>query len=161
MVSHAKSPSRKPVRVSPRDIVRYVYIASNGYSVKIGVSFNVKRRLSQIQTAQPRPLKIVAVYPVPASLARTVERRAHHHYRRNHMSGEWFQVNPHQAIQTLKRLSGVEPITYEQCVAECAEKPPVEDEVEGDQVEDCRSEADTAVDFYIHLMGCRRGSNDR
>lgn len=67
-----------------------VYFISDGEAVKIGISKNPNRRLSQLQTGHPRRLTLVAT--LPGGLDE--EMQLHGRFRAHHLSGEWFSDCP-------------------------------------------------------------------
>lgn len=75
----------------------FVYAISDGEWTKIGYSANVRKRLNQLQTANPRPLDCVcaAVFDTQKE-ARSYESRvrwlAAKHFK-SETSGEWIKVN--------------------------------------------------------------------
>jgi hypothetical protein len=68
-----------------------LYLISDGEKLKIGVSKNPQKRLTQLQTGHPKKLKIIKIYDVP----NYHEKRLHRQlwmFRERH-NGEWFTVN--------------------------------------------------------------------
>lgn len=60
--------------------------------VKIGKTWNFRRRLNGLQGANPFPLMLLAVLSTDES----DEREFHHMFANHRLSGEWF--SPHQEI---------------------------------------------------------------
>jgi len=80
----------------------YVYIVTDGSHYKIGItSGDVSRRLAQLQTGNPRRLRIVKVIGSddPARTEHTLHVMLQH--RRGH--GEWFKLSPSE-LEILKRI---------------------------------------------------------
>lgn len=74
----------------------YVYYITDGEYIKIGVAENVKKRLSHIQTGNPRPLSVICAIPVPCkSDAYALESRLHNEYAMFARCGEWFDIFNH------------------------------------------------------------------
>lgn len=82
-----------------------VYVAgaaADGFPVKIGMSSNVEKRVAELSTGCPYRLKVffTAVVDDP----RKIERAAHEALEAYRLNGEWFDVTPEFAIETVKRL---------------------------------------------------------
>ena len=93
--------------VKPEDTFVYVMAHSgDGIAmrapVKIGISDNPKKRLSQIKTASPYPVVIVAAFPMPGrEFAVAAEKCFHKVYRPARMNGEWFDLRPDEAVEAM------------------------------------------------------------
>jgi len=72
------------------------FIECSGY-YKIGTSADVKSRVSQIQTANPYDVNLVAKVSVKNGTPGHVESALHSYYYPSHKSGEWFDLNPREA----------------------------------------------------------------
>lgn len=62
-------------------------------TVKIGFTSdrNVERRIGQLQTGNPRPLRIVEIFEFENSdMAKQIERLCHWNLKSSRLSGEWF-----------------------------------------------------------------------
>lgn len=60
---------------------------------KLGVSDNPKARLAQLQTANPLPLKLASVRPVPSEVNREqYEKEVHSKFKEIRQQGEWFLI---------------------------------------------------------------------
>lgn len=87
--------------------VFYVYFiqeqkASKSAPVKIGVAQDVIQRLMNIQTGNPRTLKIVATLgPFSEAQAFDLERGLHRRFKSLRLRGEWFSG------KALKMLGGI------------------------------------------------------
>jgi hypothetical protein len=79
----------------------YVYIVGNPHlpsSVKIGITNNLKTRLSALSTGNSEKLSILHNWKLPTITdARNVERLAHGRLSQYRLSGEWFDVTPEVA----------------------------------------------------------------
>jgi hypothetical protein len=90
------------VRVAPlhgkahRSIVYFIQ-ATRGGPVKIGTSDDVSKRLSQLQSGSPYPLRVVAALDGGSAL----ERELHSLFAAHRLSGEWF--HPHREIEQYLR----------------------------------------------------------
>lgn len=60
--------------------------------IKIGISFQVDKRIKDLQTSHPEVLELRGCLGVPRSRARTLERAAHKWLDAHRLSGEWFAV---------------------------------------------------------------------
>lgn len=73
--------------------MKYVYLIQsleNGY-YKIGVSKHPQRRLSEHQTGNPSPIKLIETYPTEyAYKIETALKNRYSHVRKN---GEWFDLS--------------------------------------------------------------------
>lgn len=68
--------------------------------VKIGITGNVESRMASIQTGSPRQLKIVGCFWTPnREIARKFEVAFHNQYHDRRLSGEWFSVDPIEALE--------------------------------------------------------------
>lgn len=72
----------------PKEQRTYVYCIRSGCFVKIGVTDNVGRRLSQLQTGSPEPLYLVG-YDIGTF---EDERRLHDELEQFRVRGEWFRM---------------------------------------------------------------------
>jgi hypothetical protein len=69
----------------------WIYFIGDGELVKIGYSADDPgRRLEQLQTGNPRPLRLIAQYRGE----RYHERYLHQRFDGHHVRGEWFQLTP-------------------------------------------------------------------
>lgn len=68
--------------------------------VKIGITGNVTSRLASIQTGCHRRLKILGAFSTPnRDIARSFEGAFHKFYESKRLEGEWFDVDPIEALQ--------------------------------------------------------------
>jgi hypothetical protein len=63
--------------------------------IKIGITGNVRERLSSVQTGYPKPLEALAVFNTPnRDIARKWEAAFHKRYAGARLEGEWFNIDP-------------------------------------------------------------------
>lgn len=76
---------------------------------KIGIGSNPRSRVVNLQSGNPRPIRLYAEIALPERChASDVERAVHHILRASRLSGEWFQVEPIVALQSAQlALSGI------------------------------------------------------
>lgn len=71
--------------------------------VKIGISRDPYKRLVQIQTACPFPVKLLHAQPCESrKIALEDEAFLHRHHANEHMHGEWFHIVGWQAIEGVR-----------------------------------------------------------
>lgn len=70
--------------------------------VKIGWSFNARRRLIALQLAVPFELEILAFIPCDWQTIAQTEARFHKRFKRLHQRGEWFRLEGHLARFIIK-----------------------------------------------------------
>lgn len=83
----------------------YLYIIQNEDNnyVKIGVTNNIDRRLTELQTASDSNLNIVYMSP-KCDNAYELERRVHDHFSAYRKNGEWFSISPCLGIAYIESL---------------------------------------------------------
>lgn len=81
-----------------------VYAIRAGDFVKIGIARDSVRRLAELQTGNPFPLRILFFVHVPADLAAAVEKMAHRAARKRQAQGEWFTLTDHQARHAVNKV---------------------------------------------------------
>jgi len=87
-------------------MTRHVYvIASDPGPVKIGIATDVESRFSALKTSSPFPMKLVAAITVPKGAAPRIERLAHEYLAEHRMTGEWFNLDPDQAVDAVIRAA--------------------------------------------------------
>jgi T5orf172 domain len=79
-----------------------LYLISDGEKVKIGVSENPEKRLSQLQTGHPKRLKLIKIYNVPNYFEKRLHRQLWM-FRERH-NGEWFTVNINDLVKLLDEI---------------------------------------------------------
>lgn len=81
---------------------RFVYVIGHpGEPVKIGIAADVAARLAGVQTGYPR--KLTVFFHVAADDAAKVESACHRALAEHRTHGEWFDVAPDVAIDTIRR----------------------------------------------------------
>lgn len=80
-------------------------IAADTAVVKIGISCEPEKRLRALQTGCPFDLELKHTYYVPSRLAMDVERAIHEALQDKARRGEWFNVEPDDAIEVVKRVA--------------------------------------------------------
>lgn len=70
----------------------YVYLITDGEHVKIGVAQNVRGRLSTLQGANARELRVVAC--IKSSDPYRIESELHQRFQDKRLRGEWFRDDP-------------------------------------------------------------------
>lgn len=68
----------------------FIYAISDGEFVKLGKANNPLIRLANLQTGNPRKLKIL--FTIRCDNPFTVEAALHRFYKNCHISGEWFKI---------------------------------------------------------------------
>jgi len=81
------------------DYFLYVLTVENTGHAKIGVAARYTTRATQIQANCPYQLVRSRVYQGKRGQCRSVERRAHEHFRRFHLHSEWFDLKDHQLAE--------------------------------------------------------------
>jgi hypothetical protein len=66
--------------------------------VKLGISVDPERRLTQLQTGHHERLRLFHTEPVPSDRARLYERLLHRDVGHKRSHGEWFHLNVEDAI---------------------------------------------------------------
>jgi hypothetical protein len=79
----------------------HIYIIGTKDKQKIGISGDVSKRLSTLQTGNPDSLKIHYTIELPKDRARLVEKKIHKEYNHLKIKGEWFNMIPTQAANIL------------------------------------------------------------
>ena len=69
----------------------HLYVISCGIACKIGITSNVRGRLTDIQVSNHREVKLE--FSSPAVNARTLESFLHTKFKDQHIRGEWFALN--------------------------------------------------------------------
>lgn len=74
---------------------QYLYAIGDGSKVKIGMSSNVNKRLSGLQSSNPKELKIIWKIKVGTSRVDAIsnERKLHSLCRKYGVRGEWFDLD--------------------------------------------------------------------
>lgn len=84
----------------------YVYFIKAGKFLKIGISEDPERRLSQLQTGSPMKLTLSETVKVRTEReAKDVECAMHLHFRGSRIHGEWFKgVSPKRAVKVCRDM---------------------------------------------------------
>lgn len=71
----------------------FIYFVADGEYVKIGVSNNVKQRMTELQVSNARKLELIALVPARGRQeAYTLEEKLHWCYRNYLVRGEWYNI---------------------------------------------------------------------
>lgn len=82
-----------------------VYVIASGAFVKIGVAYDVKRRLKAISNGCPvKPELFGSIQYENNTIAHQMEQRAHEFFWKYRRNGEWFEILPEQALALLQRM---------------------------------------------------------
>lgn len=77
-----------------KGVVMYVYFIASEHSLKIGISKEVKARLTELQIGNPHKLKVVnTIFRYTKSEARKTEKLFHLALRKYQKCGEWFAID--------------------------------------------------------------------
>lgn len=99
-----KRATRQSLRRATALLDQGVYvIGCAGHPVKIGVARDAVKRLGRLQTGSPHKMRIYAHMPVPPGEAFNVERACHTELVEYRLSGEWFDIDPYEAIACVRR----------------------------------------------------------
>lgn len=90
------------VKAATREFV-YV-IGCDGHPVKVGYSTDVTGRLAALQTSTPHKLQVYAQIEIHGGHGRAIENRAHKTLADKRLNGEWFDVLPTEAADTVRYL---------------------------------------------------------
>ena len=79
-------------------VIKGVYMAP----IKVGLTSNIDGRMASLQTGSAHKLTPVHWLPVPTrDIAADLESMWHQTFAENRMSGEWFNVDPLEAVEGL------------------------------------------------------------
>jgi Meiotically Up-regulated Gene 113 (MUG113) protein len=91
--------------------MHYVYFITDGEYIKIGISNNVKSRLSGLQTSNPKKLSLLSSIECPDSTyAGELERTLHERFSESRASGEWFKLDWETVQKKLGDTQQIVPI---------------------------------------------------
>lgn len=83
-----------------------VYVITDGEHYKIGVAVDPAKRLRELQTGNPRRLRLTFFVALPnPETAAHVERSAHHRIGRNRRVGEWFACDQDCAVWAIMKFA--------------------------------------------------------
>lgn len=79
----------------------YIYLMTNGYEYKVGITTNPDRRLKQCQTGNAKTLTYVCIGERSSrESVLFAERSIHNGLRQHRLNGEWFKLN-HKLLATV------------------------------------------------------------
>lgn len=79
-------------------------IGSAGHPIKIGITNNVRARLSSLRTSSPADLRVYAFMEAPEGRAWNIEQECHRRIADYRLNGEWFNYDPYDAIELVRRV---------------------------------------------------------
>lgn len=79
----------------------YIMRASNGY-LKIGITGDLRARLSNMQMHSPLPIELVFAQVFPRKTCSEIERYLHWKLQPYHKHGEWFDVELDKVTELLQ-----------------------------------------------------------
>ena len=91
----------KPKQIEEK---QYLYGISDGSMIKLGMSSNIKKRLTALQTSNPKTLRIKWEYYTGRSskVARVLERKLHRRCKKYLARGEWFKIECFDLVKTFR-----------------------------------------------------------
>lgn len=95
----------KAVRESKNtDKKQYLYGVSDGEMIKLGMSYNPKSRIKELQTSNPKDLKMVWSYYTGNCIqtARNLEKKLHRRCKKYRVRGEWFSMDCFDLVKTFR-----------------------------------------------------------
>lgn len=106
----AKSRDRKKRAAASKKF--QLYAISDGSAVKLGYSYDIKKRIKAMQTGHPQELACVWKYYVGRieSEAKQLEKKLHRYCRKRKIRGEWFDL---ECMVLVKRFGVMDNITRE------------------------------------------------
>lgn len=93
---------RRPGVVAVHRTAFLYVICDDAGLVKVGISTDVKRRLSGLQSSTGRRLTIYAQEPLDTQDPFAAEAAAHRRLHRHRVRGEWFNCHPEQAFAAVR-----------------------------------------------------------
>jgi hypothetical protein len=84
-----------------------IYFIADDFNgpVKIGITANIDRRIGQLQTGNPRSLKLMGFIKTESRKGdREIENALHKKYRDNNISGEWFLLYPDEVLDEIRKF---------------------------------------------------------
>lgn len=94
LIPTPRSNNREPVAQERKD--KEVYLLSNGIYMKIGITNDIKKRISTLQTANPTKIECISRYTPTKTTALNIEQRIHEYFKNFRVCGEWFDINLNQ-----------------------------------------------------------------
>jgi hypothetical protein len=93
----------------PRNSRVYIYVIrqkGRKKPVKIGYTVNLQARFSSMQCNSPNILTLAGAFAVVGKVdAYFLEQSAHHEFRAARIYGEWFMIEPREALQFIEQLA--------------------------------------------------------
>jgi len=87
-----------------------IYLITDGLNYKIGYSQNPLKRLQQLQTAQSKKLKLIAIFEGD----KRKEKQIHYILRQFHRQGEWFNFRDNNISDIIDIITNFTELLYEQ-----------------------------------------------
>lgn len=91
-----------------------VYAIVSATALKIGMTTNLELRLSDLQSANSHPLRVVAILDCQSAQdAYTLEAMLHRHFQSSRLSGEWFNITPDDFLRVaelIRECSQLSPV---------------------------------------------------
>lgn len=87
----------------PAERQRVYVVGAVGHPTKIGIAKDVDARLAALNTSSA--VRLRAYFHVEVDDARATEAAAHRALADYRLNGEWFDITPELAIETVKRLA--------------------------------------------------------
>lgn len=86
------------------DKKQYLYGISDGKMIKLGMSYDVKKRLKQLQTSNPKSLRIVWQYYTGKCVkaAAALEKKLHRRCKKFRYRGEWFSIECFDLVKVFR-----------------------------------------------------------
>lgn len=95
--------SERPPAPEPKRKRSSIYVITDDHMTKVGISRKVKRRLSVIRTScSNNEIRLAFSQEDDADIIERAEAIAHEHLCRFRSHGEWFQVSPIRAIESVQ-----------------------------------------------------------
>lgn len=83
----------------------FVYLLQAGGAIKIGIAVNIGARVLSLQSGNPLPLSVIGRRKFASTLlALEAERELHALFSDRRAQGEWFWIEPQDAIGALERF---------------------------------------------------------
>lgn len=101
-------------KIKRRNRLSHVYGITDEIHYKIGIAFNVQKRLAGLQSANPRPLRIVfdiafSHFAYSSEPARRLERRLHEKFSNKRIQGEWFVLDERDLAYIARKVEQINP----------------------------------------------------
>ena len=109
-LAYAKAIASRKKKKAPVKKKYNLYAMQAGYKVKLGYSFNPKKRMKEVQTGSPDQLKLLWTYYVgdDEKTAHQKERKLHRVCKKYHVRGEWYDIKCMELVErfTVKERYG-------------------------------------------------------